>query len=116
MELNECEYCSKRINDPVCFYCNNKEAMAWISENIGNRLIIGYVFDKMRSINWKEYPYENHCILCRYDNVSVCRVCYFNAMKKILIELNMHQKYIEDFTRIFGLKTGSGIIVGVSNQ
>jgi hypothetical protein len=40
---------------------------------------------------------NTECILCRKDNVTICRYCFSILLKNILRELNFSEEMIENF-------------------
>jgi len=94
---NLCATCSDCISDPVCRKCYIKQVSILLNDfglpEIGNKIVL----DKIK----KKFPIENlnetKCILCREQNVILCRYCFSLLLTGILREMNFTEDLIEQF-------------------
>lgn len=92
-----CIVCGDTISDPVCRRCYIKQIEILLNDlnlhEIANEILLRKIKNK--------FPVETlndiECILCRRDNVDICRYCFSIILKNILIELNFPEEMIENF-------------------
>ena len=92
-----CVTCGDSVTDPVCRNCYIKQTRVLLNDLEVNTRISNFIFDKIKD----RFPIENtsytRCILCRKENVTLCRYCFSILLIKILRELNFTEDLIENF-------------------
>jgi len=89
--------CRDSISDPVCRICYIKQTEILLNDlnlhEIANEIILRKIKDKFPT----ETLNTTECILCKKDNVAICRYCFSIILKNILRELNLPEEMIENF-------------------
>ena len=105
MEKNEvCEICNRPITNPLCNRCRTKHFVLWLNDydiEIEKRL---FLTKKIREKFFFESGNESECILCKNEVVSTCTYCYFLKVEKLIKELRLPRKTLEDYTLVFNYR------------
>lgn len=105
MEKNEvCEICNRPITNPLCNRCRTKHFVLWLNDydiEIEKRL---FLTKKIREKFFFESSNESECILCKNEIVSTCTYCYFLKVEKLMKELRLPRKMLEDYTLVFNYR------------
>ncbi|NCO11152.1 hypothetical protein CO038_00255 [Candidatus Pacearchaeota archaeon CG_4_9_14_0_2_um_filter_39_13] len=94
---NSCIICEDSISDPTCRSCYIKQVNILLKSSKVRSITRD---DALRKIKHK-FPPETmnitECILCRKENVAMCRYCFSIILRDILIDLNFTEDLIEEF-------------------
>lgn len=95
--FNSCITCNDSITDPVCRNCYLKQTEVILGDlgvhSMAKEIILSQVKEK--------FPIETlnntKCILCKKENVTLCRYCFSVLLIRILRELNLSESLIKNF-------------------
>jgi hypothetical protein len=94
---NLCVVCEDSISDPVCRSCYLKQIGVLLNDLHLHEITVEIILKKIKS----NFPTSNlndtKCILCRRENVTLCRYCFSIILKNILRELNFTEDLIKNF-------------------
>jgi hypothetical protein len=62
-----------------------------------NPLTIDFINEKLKKGLYLETQNDNNCILCKKDNITICRYCFSVILIRMLRELNFTEEMIENF-------------------
>ena len=94
---NACAVCKYSITDPVCKSCYIKETRVLLNDLKVDSMISDYIKVKLKKIAYPEYLNDTECILCRKENVYICRYCFSVLLLRVLRELNFTEDLIKNF-------------------
>jgi len=94
---NLCILCGDSISDPVCRGCYLKQTEILLNDlnlpEIANEVILRKIKNNFPTENLK----STECVLCRKDNVTICRYCFSIMLTNLLRELNLSENLIKRF-------------------
>jgi len=94
---NSCVICNDSISDPVCRGCYIKQIKILLNDLKMHSLAKENILNRVK----KSFPLETlndiECILCKKDNVAMCRFCFSEIIVRRLRELNLTEDLIENF-------------------
>ena len=94
---NSCMVCEDSISDPVCRNCYLKQIKILLDDLKMHTIAKEIILNKIKN----KFPIETlnniECILCRKDNVAICRYCFSIILRDILRESNFTENSIEEF-------------------
>ncbi len=93
---NSCVMCRYSITDPVCGRCYIKQTEAMLNDLKVHSLAIEVIMTKIKS-KFIETLNDTVCILCKKENVALCRYCFSLILINTLRELNLSEKLIKNF-------------------
>jgi hypothetical protein len=93
---NSCIVCEDSISDPVCRSCYIKQIDILLDEFKVHPIAKEIIFRKIKNKFPTETLNDTECILCRKDNVTICRYCFSIILRDILRELNFSDDLIEN--------------------
>ena len=97
LSSNSCIICGDSISDPVCKRCYIKQVEIVLNDLNLPKMASEIILSKIK----RRFPSESlnsaECILCRKDNVIICRYCFSRIIINILRELNFTEEMIENF-------------------
>jgi hypothetical protein len=94
---NSCTICGDSISDPVCKGCYLKQTEILLNDLSSHRMANKIILKKIKNRLPIETPNDTECILCRKDNVAVCRYCFSIILTNILRDSNFTEEMIENF-------------------
>jgi hypothetical protein len=92
-----CVVCNESISDPVCRGCYLKQINLLLNDMQMHILAKKIILNKIKNSFPIETLNNTECILCRKDNVAICRYCFSIILRNILREFNFTEEMIEDF-------------------
>jgi len=94
---NSCIMCKYSISDPICRNCYIKQTEILLNDLELPEMVTVIISNKLK----KKVPIETlndmGCILCKRENVSMCRYCFSIILTNILRELNFTEELINNF-------------------
>ncbi len=94
---NLCVKCEEVVTDPVCRRCYLKETEILLNDLRLSPMVNEIILTKLK----KNFPIETinstKCVLCRKENITLCRYCFSIILVRILRELNFTEDLIETF-------------------
>ncbi|NCN99380.1 hypothetical protein COU62_01930 [Candidatus Pacearchaeota archaeon CG10_big_fil_rev_8_21_14_0_10_35_219] len=94
---NMCTVCNESISDPVCRCCYIRQIETILNDLNLHELIEEVILNEVKN-RFPEGTLNNtECILCRKDNVVICRYCFSIILTGILRELCFSEEMIENF-------------------
>ena len=94
---NSCTICRDSISDPVCRECYLKQTEILLNDLNLHEIIKEIILRKIKNKFSTETLNDTECILCRKDDVAICRYCFSIILTNILRELNFTEKLIKNF-------------------
>jgi hypothetical protein len=94
---NSCVICNDSISDPVCRSCYIKQIRVLLNDMQMHPIAKVIILNKIKNKFPVETLNNTECILCRKDNVTICRYCFSILLRDILRELNFSEEMIENF-------------------
>lgn len=94
---NLCIVCGYSISDPVCKRCYIKQIEILLADLNLHEIVNEIILKKIKNKFPTETLTDMECILCKKDNVTVCRYCFSVILKDTLKELNFTEEMIENF-------------------
>ena len=98
-----CSQCFQGITNPICEVCHTKQLAIWMNDyGFPPRTIQKVVKEIRRQTPTQDY--ENFCILCNTENVSICTFCFFFKVENILTKLDLPSEVVAHFLAVFNYK------------
>lgn len=94
---NSCAVCGDSITDPVCRRCYIKQTLILLNDLKVNSMVNGIISSKIKNKFPIETSNDTECILCKKENVTLCRYCFSVMLINILREMNFTENLIENF-------------------
>lgn len=94
---NACVICGDSITDPVCRNCYIKQTGVLLNDQKVHSLANEVILSKIKNKFPIETLNDTECVLCRKDNVSLCRYCFSVILMRALRELNFSEDLIKNF-------------------
>lgn len=94
---NLCMMCEYSITDPMCGKCYLRQLAVILEDSKMHPLAINIILQKMQGKILIETTNEATCILCRKENLTLCRYCFTLILMNILRDLNMPEDFIRNF-------------------
>jgi hypothetical protein len=94
---NSCVICNDSISDPVCRNCYLKQISLLLNDLEMHSMAKEVILSRIKEKFPVEVINDTECILCRQENVPLCRHCFSEILVRILRELNFTENSIEDF-------------------
>jgi hypothetical protein len=94
---NSCVICEYSITDPICRDCYIKQTTILLNDLKINHMINNIISNKIKKVFSLETINNTKCILCKENNVTMCRYCFSVILIRILRELNLTEDLIENF-------------------
>jgi len=89
--------CNDYISDPVCRRCYIKQIEVLLNDLKIHSMAEEIILNKIKNIFPIETLNDTECILCKHENVDICRYCFSIILTKVLRELNFAEDLIEGF-------------------
>lgn len=97
LSSNSCLICNDSISDPVCRNCYIKQIKILLNDLKIPHIAKEIILNKIKNRFPVETLNDTECILCRQENVALCRYCFSIILTNILRELNFTEDLIENF-------------------
>ena len=97
LDFNSCVICKYPITDPVCRDCYIKETKLLLNDLKVNSKISDFIKNKLKNKFPIETLNDTECIICKKENVTICRYCFSVNLIRTLRELNFTEDLIENF-------------------
>jgi hypothetical protein len=97
LNSNSCIICQDSISDPVCRSCYLKQVKILLNDFEVHPIAKEIILRKIKRRFPVEFLNDTQCILCKKENVSMCRHCFSVILIDILRELNFTENLIEEF-------------------
>ena len=94
---NSCMVCDGSISDPVCKNCYLRQIKIILNDLQIHSLAKDIILNMIRKKFSIEVLNSTECILCKQENVVLCRYCFSRILVKILRELNFTEVLIKKF-------------------
>lgn len=94
---NSCILCGDSISDPLCRGCYINQIKIILNDLNLNEIVNEIILNKIKDIFPSESLNDTECIICKKDNVTICRYCFSIILTNILEELNFTEEMIENF-------------------
>lgn len=95
--FNSCEICNDSISDPVCRRCYLNEINLLLNDLKIRSLDKKIILNKIKTGFPIETSNDIECILCKEDNVAICRYCFSIILTNVLKKFNFNEEVIENF-------------------
>jgi len=97
LSSKSCIVCEDSISDPVCRNCYIRQIEILLNDLEFHPLAKEIVLREIKN----QFPIETlnntKCILCRVENVAMCRYCFSIILRDTLRRLNLTEDLIEEF-------------------
>jgi len=97
LSSNSCIICEDSISDPVCRSCYLKQIEILLNDLKLQEVVNEIILNKIKNKFPIETLNDTGCILCKRENVAMCRYCFSIMLINILKELNFTEDLIEEF-------------------
>jgi hypothetical protein len=97
LNSNTCVVCNDSISDPVCRSCYIKQISILLNDLEMHSMVKEVILNKIKDKFPGEVINDTKCILCKQENVALCRYCFSEILVKILRELNFTENSIKNF-------------------